>query len=159
MRSARRVRVARQGTGLVAGLAVATVVVVLGVGHLASARGARAQRFETPRGAGRPPFGCPLAPAPAGPPDGTTPSRLDVIVAMGPVNPQVVACAPWTHGEVQWRMTFRGFDGAPVEVQLVSASTPPPTDAELRCMEVAACGARVPAFTRDTFVVSYPFRY
>ena len=148
-------RASRDGRGSDLAVALASAVAALAL----LAHAARAQRVEEPTEDARPAFACPLAPAPGGLPDGTTPSRLDVIVAMGPITPHIVECVPWTHGEVQWQLIFRGFDGAPVEARLVEASAPSPTDRELRCMEVAACAARVPPFTRDTFTVSFPFRY
>lgn len=83
-----------------------------------------------------------------------TPSRGDVVRAMGAVNSDVRACGRGEHGSVQVRVVFRGVDG-----QAIEATADGPVSEPVRtCVVGVARTIRVPPFERETFSISYPFR-
>lgn len=92
-------------------------------------------------------------PEPARPP-GATPGPREVVIALRPASERMSACAPG-FGTVQARMTFRGSDGALVEVSFPSGLLDPSLE---QCVRRALEGTRVPPFSGESFVVSYPFR-
>lgn len=92
-------------------------------------------------------------PAPVAPPARTlpaTPSRADVVGAMRALEAPVRAC-----GDGNATVHFRFDSDGSVASATVDGTLPP----EARtCVARAARGARVPAFARDSFSVTYPFR-
>ena len=121
------------------------------------------------------------APAASAPPE--TPSRVEIVRAMGSVSEAVAACGHGAHGEVSVRFQFDS-SGAVADAAIgtqyswASASPGPGCDStpdahghyECRrphtpvpgvdeCILRAARAARVAPFSRPTFTVSYPLRY
>lgn len=84
------------------------------------------------------------------------PTRVDVTHAVTAVGPAVAACAAGHHGAVRALIVFDGPSGSVRTVTLAGPDVGTPISA---CMERAIRAARVPPFTRDSFEVSYPFRY
>ena len=84
-----------------------------------------------------------------------TPSRDDVIAAMGSVRSAVAACAEGRGGVAQVRVTFSGSSGrvmgAVVEGAFAGTS-------QGSCIARAVRAASVPRFTQATFAVSFPFQ-
>lgn len=117
------------------------------VAHAAGAVGGGGSAPTGPRG------GAPAAAAGAAAQD--TPSRADVVSAMGSVRAAVAACAQGRGGLAQVRVTFSGPSGrvmmAVVEGQF--AGTP-----QGSCIARAVRAASVPRFAQPTFGVSFPFQ-
>lgn len=117
------------------------------VAHAAGAVGGGGSAPTGPHG------GAPAAAAGAGAQD--TPSRADVVSAMGSVRVAVAACAQGRSGLAQVRVTFSGPSGrvmmAVVEGQF--AGTP-----QGSCIARAVRAASVPRFAQPTFGVSFPFQ-
>lgn len=89
--------------------------------------------------------------APRGP---ATPSRSDIVSAMGAVAGAVRACGNGSRGLAPVRIVFRGESGRVTSAEVTAPSLSP----EVRsCIARAARGARVPPFTQETFRVDYPF--
>ena len=136
-----------QNVGEPASAATALRPVPAPVAHTAGAVGGGGASPTGPRG------GAPAAAAGAAAQD--TPSRADVVSAMGSVREAVAACAQGRGGLAQVRVTFSGPSGrvmmAVVEGQF--AGTP-----QGSCIARAVRAASVPRFAQPTFGVSFPFQ-
>lgn len=102
-------------------------------------------------------FDEPSAPATTAPPARrlpATPSRGDVVTAMRGLEAPVRACGEGAHGMATVRFSF-GSNGR-VQSATVDGDVPP---AVRSCVARAARAASVPEFSRDTFAVTYPFRF
>ncbi|MBX3270328.1 MAG: AgmX/PglI C-terminal domain-containing protein [Sandaracinaceae bacterium] len=91
------------------------------------------------------------APTPSGLP--ATPSRSDVVAAMGAVTPAVRACGGG--GMASVRVTFAGATGRVTEAAVSGPHAGTPTGA---CIARAVRAARVPPFSSGSFSANYPFR-
>lgn len=83
-----------------------------------------------------------------------TPSRPDVVGAMGRVAGPVRACGGGARGVVPVRIVFAGATGRVQSAEVIGGSAPPEARS---CIARAVREASVPRFTQSTFRVDYPF--
>ena len=96
----------------------------------------------------------PAAPAATDGPQPTHPSRSDVTRVLGRLSGPIAACGGGEHGTVTVRMTISGSGRVrSADVSGSFAGTPVGT-----CVARVVRRARFPAFSSDTFSVTYPFR-
>ncbi|MCB9592247.1 MAG: protein kinase [Sandaracinaceae bacterium] len=84
-----------------------------------------------------------------------TPSRNDVVSAMGSVAGAVSACGDGVHGLVPVRVVFSGIDGRVTSANVSGGNFSGPVRS---CIAYAVRSARVPPFRQPSFSVNYPFR-
>lgn len=82
-----------------------------------------------------------------------TPSRSDIMSAMGGVQGAVRACGNGAHGNATVRVSFAGSSGRATGAE-VNSALPGPVKS---CIAAAVRRARVPPFQQSSFSVNYPF--